>query len=41
MKNGIGVMLDDLFAAIWAIAAVMLLDAAVNRLAGPFFLGLY
>ena len=41
MKNGIGVMLDDLFAAIWAIAAVMLLDAVANRLAGPVFLGLY
>lgn len=41
MKNGIGVMLDDLFAAIWATAAVMLLDAVVNRLAGPVFLGLY
>ncbi len=41
LKNGIGVMLDDFFAALWAIAALMGLDAAVNRLAGPLFFGIF
>ncbi len=41
MKNGVGVMLDDLFAAIWAIFAVILTDMIINRVAGPMFLGLF
>ena len=32
MHSGLGVMLDDLFAAVWAVAAVALLDAALNAL---------
>lgn len=32
LHNGLGVMLDDLFAAVWAVAAVALLDAALNAL---------
>ncbi len=38
MKNGWGVMLDDLFAAIWAVAAVILVDMAIARLAPGFSL---
>ena len=32
MKSGWGVMLDDLFAAIWAIAVVIVADMAIARL---------
>ena len=40
MKNGWGVMLDDMLAALWALALLLALDAA-TAWAGIRFLGVF
>lgn len=43
MHTGLGVMLDDVFAALWAIAALLALDWTVAQIFGPgsLFLGVF
>lgn len=43
MHNGWGIMLDDIFAAVWAVAAIVGVDMIFNRLfpGASLFLGVY
>lgn len=43
MKNGWGVMLDDILAAVWAFGVIVLIDMVINRFEpqGWWFLGLF
>ena len=41
MHNGWGIMLDDVFAAVWAVWTVIVIDMAVNRFTDWTFLGVF